>query len=191
MATGISRDDIRAAAVKAFSANGYRGTNLGEVAAELGVTRQAIYYHYPNKHALLFEMFDLFFEDLRTAVKEVGEAEADPTVRFEKMLREHVLRVIGASDLTSIFTREFESLDPDAQKLVRKWRQEYQRSFVTAFEEMVATGGARPLPPGPAVSLVIGAANWTFRWYDPRKMDADDLVALLLGLVRDGYAPRD
>jgi AcrR family transcriptional regulator len=190
MATGISPDQIREAAVKAFSRNGYRGTNLGEVASELGVTRQAIYYHYPNKHALLFEMFHLFFEDLRAAIEEVRDAETEPVVRFEKMLRAHVLRVIASSDLTSIFTREFESLDPDKQKLVRRWRQEYQLSFVTAFEEMVEVGGARPLPPGPTVSLVIGAANWTFRWYDPRRMDADDLVALLLGLVRDGYAPR-
>jgi AcrR family transcriptional regulator len=186
---GLSRDDIRQAAVVAFSAKGYRGTNLQDVASVLGVTRQAIYYYYSNKHALLLEMFEEYFNDLDRAVDEALDGVADPRLRFEAMLRAHVLTVVRTPELSSIFTREYEALEPEARRSVRGQRRAYQQRFVKAFEAMGAVGEARELPASAVVSLMFGAANWTFRWYDHRRheMDPEELADLVMSLFRSGY----
>lgn len=186
----LKRDDILEASVTAFSRKGYRGTNLQDVADVLGVTRQAIYYYYRNKHALLLEMFEQFFDRLDSAVDAATEHAADPAERFENMFRAHVLTVADAPARSSIFTREFEALDPEAQAAIRKRRRRYQQRFVEAFKVMAAQGEARDLPPREAVSLLFGAANWTFRWYEPKRgsLTPDELADLVLDLFRSGYA---
>jgi AcrR family transcriptional regulator len=186
----LSREEILAAAVTAFSQKGYRGTNLQDVAAVLGVTRQAIYYHYRNKHALLHEMFERFFDDLDEAVEAAATAEADPAKRFEQMLRAHVIIVARTPATSSIFTREFEALQPEAQSAVRQRRRGYQARFVEAYTALEEAGEARALPTGETISLMFGAVNWTFRWYDPTrsKISPEALADLVLDLFRSGYA---
>jgi AcrR family transcriptional regulator len=187
---GLSRDDIRQAAVVAFSEKGYRGTNLQDVASVLGVTRQAIYYYYSNKHALLLEMFEEYFSDLDRALDEALEGVEDPRLRFEAMLRAHVLTVARTPELSSIFTREYEALEPEARTSVRQRRRAYQRRFVDGFDTMGASGEAREMPASAVVSLMFGAANWTFRWYDHRRheMSPEELADLVMSLFRSGYA---
>jgi TetR/AcrR family acrAB operon transcriptional repressor len=48
-----TRDAVLEAALKAFSKKGYSGTSLETVAAEAGMTRGAIYWHFKNKFELL------------------------------------------------------------------------------------------------------------------------------------------
>src|SRR5436190_19845692 len=54
----VSRKRILDVARRLFREEGYRGTSLDEVAAELGVTRAAIYHWVPGKEALLCEIHD-------------------------------------------------------------------------------------------------------------------------------------
>lgn len=185
----LRREDILEVAVTAFSQKGYRGTNLEDVASLLGVTRQAIYYYYRNKHALLLEMFEQFFDRLDSAVEDAAGEDVQPSVRFEQMVRAHVLTITESPARSAIFTREFESLEPDAQALIRDRRRGYQQRFLDAYAAMSDSGAARRLPAREVVSLIFGAANWTFRWYDPARssLNPGQLADLLLDLFRAGY----
>jgi AcrR family transcriptional regulator len=47
-----SSDRILSAAENIFARFGYRRASMGQIAEEAGLTRQALYHHYPNKEAL-------------------------------------------------------------------------------------------------------------------------------------------
>jgi AcrR family transcriptional regulator len=51
-----SRDEIIDAARRVLLRNGIAATTLAAVAKEIGVTKAALYYYYPSKDALLFEV---------------------------------------------------------------------------------------------------------------------------------------
>jgi AcrR family transcriptional regulator len=51
-----SRDEILVAARKVLLEKGIAGTTLEAVAKEIGVTKAALYYYYPSKDALFFEL---------------------------------------------------------------------------------------------------------------------------------------
>lgn len=185
---GLTRDDILSAAVTAFSRKGYRGTNLQDVASALGVTRQAIYYHYRNKHAILLAMFEQFFNRLSDVVAQAREQESDPALRFERMLKAHIITVAETPEMSSVFTKEYESLLEDAQAAIRQRRRLYQEMFVGDYEAARKVGRVRDLPAAATVSLLFGAANWTFRWYDEKRtgMSVEELADLALDLFRRG-----
>lgn len=52
------REQILEAAERAFSARGYAGTKVGEIAGELGLTKAAIYHYFESKRALLTTLLD-------------------------------------------------------------------------------------------------------------------------------------
>jgi AcrR family transcriptional regulator len=54
----ITRDRILAVTAEQMAQRGFRGTNLNDVATQLGVTKQALYYHFANNHAILSAIFE-------------------------------------------------------------------------------------------------------------------------------------
>src|SRR5690349_14222822 len=50
------RRDILRAATKLFAEQGYRETNLNQIAVELGFRRQAVYHYFPAKDEILYEL---------------------------------------------------------------------------------------------------------------------------------------
>jgi AcrR family transcriptional regulator len=58
------RQQILDAAGPMFSACGYHGTAMDELAAKVGITATALYRHFPNKYALFVECTDLMVDRL-------------------------------------------------------------------------------------------------------------------------------
>ena len=83
----IDRNMILDAAATVFSERGYRATNLSIVAETLGVTRQALYHHFPHKDAILFYLFDRTMSLFEVRV--LSAKEETPGGTFVAMLREH------------------------------------------------------------------------------------------------------
>ncbi|MFA6508713.1 MAG: helix-turn-helix domain-containing protein, partial [Treponemataceae bacterium] len=52
----MNKDDIISAAFKAWGREGYRKMSLSDVAAELSVTKPALYRHFRDKDVLFTEM---------------------------------------------------------------------------------------------------------------------------------------
>lgn len=80
-----TRAEIRAAALDLFAERGIDATSLREIAERIGVTKAALYYHYASKDALLADLVDPMFVELR----ELGDELAGRTLdaRDEVALR--------------------------------------------------------------------------------------------------------
>ena len=63
------------AALELFTAHGFEGTSLQDIADRLGVTKAAVYYHFRTKDELLLALVQPSFDDLLALV---AEAEARP-----------------------------------------------------------------------------------------------------------------
>jgi AcrR family transcriptional regulator len=172
----VTRALILRLAAEEFGRNGFRGARLDDVAARLGVTRQALYYYYPTKHAILTDLYERFFELLENAL-DAAEAAHSGHGRFDAMLEAHVRTVAEVPELSAIFSQERASLPDDAAAAVRRRRNRYQKRLVAAYRAGVEGGELRgDCPPDVAVSLAVGAANWVFQWYRA----SDDLPPAVL-----------
>lgn len=174
----LSSESILDTAAAAFAQGGYRGTNLDDVAAKLGVTRQAIYYYFPKKQDLLHALYLQHLTALtETASLIVKEAE-DPGERFNLMLRAHIRVVASNPELSAIFAQERGQLTPQQARTVRDLRRRYTNRLLEAYDEAVRNGTFRSdVPSELAVSLLLGAANWVYVWYRPQRAGTPESFA--------------
>ena len=74
-----TKTKISEVALRLFSQNGYPGTSMSDIAAQLGITKPALYKHYGSKReifdSILKRMSDMDYE--RAAEYEMPEAEPD------------------------------------------------------------------------------------------------------------------
>lgn len=55
---GDTRQDILDASLVLFAEQGYDKTSLREIAEQVGVTKAALYYHFPSKEQILLALFE-------------------------------------------------------------------------------------------------------------------------------------
>lgn len=87
-----SREEIVDAARRVMVRDGISATTLDAIAAEVGLTKAALYYYYPSKDALFFEvMFDTVERESRALHDGVARAESGG-----EALRAIVRETVGA-----------------------------------------------------------------------------------------------
>lgn len=65
----MTREDIIQKAFRVWGRELYQRTSLTQLAENLGVTKPALYRHFPNKKALLESMYEWFFDDYAASIK--------------------------------------------------------------------------------------------------------------------------
>lgn len=64
------REQIVAAARDAFTSLGYDGTTIGNIAADLNISKAAIAYYFPTKDTFLDEFLPPFLDELEASARE-------------------------------------------------------------------------------------------------------------------------
>lgn len=188
MSESITRTEILRLAAQEFGRKGFRGARLDDVANRLGVTRQALYYYYPTKTAILADLYERFFERLEAAIDAADAGHAGGG-RFDAMLEAHVRTVAESPELAAIFTQERGALAEDADERIAARRRAYEERLVAAYAEGVRSGELRDdASPAVTVSLAVGAAHWIFRWdRDDDGLSPGDLARVAVDLLGTGY----
>ncbi|SEO57178.1 TetR/AcrR family transcriptional regulator [Trujillonella endophytica] len=104
---------ILAAALTHFQQDGYHGTTVRKIAAEVGLTMPTLYYHYGNKEGLLFALLDIAMDDFwahgHACLEEAG---TDVQKRFENFISSVALHYTHRRDLAMLHD-ESRFLGPD------------------------------------------------------------------------------
>ncbi|MDQ6525236.1 TetR/AcrR family transcriptional regulator [Nocardioides sp. LHD-245] len=183
----LTAQQIMDTTVEFFAANGYLGTKLDDVAERLGVTRQALYYYYKRKHDILFAICDDLLTSLHAAVQDASDVADGPAERLKLMLQAYTSVVAARPTYSAVVTRDFTFLPPKEERLIRHQRRAMTDLFLEAMEDAVAQGVAKKVPPEISVSLMLGAANWVYRWFRPSvAMSADDLAVVAADILLEG-----
>jgi AcrR family transcriptional regulator len=106
---------IRAAAGVVFERAGLEGLTMRAIAREVGVTATALYRHYPNRDAILQEVWRLGYEDLTSRMGEPIDAEG-VTDRILVLLDRYLVWAIGLSEIYELKHR----YDPQDRDLLKR-----------------------------------------------------------------------
>ena len=159
----VSRTAILELSARLFARHGYRATNLGRVAEQLNVTRQALYYHFPTKGHILAALFDEVMSKMEAAV-DSASGDGDGS-RFTSMLRAHISIVVDQTDLVALLLHERPEMSKLDQIDAPARRAAYNARFVSAYTAGVDAGELRPLEPRLTVNLLLASANAITAWF--------------------------
>ena len=152
---------LTSVATKMFSELGYANTYTSEIAKKAGVTRGALYHHFPQKKDLFVAVFDEVMNDLSSRI----------IFDFPRPLKKEDL-------ITSTLSFIDAGIDSVIQNIIftdgptvfgmPQWR-EYDKKHLTKpletlFEQLIDDKVIKPLPIDAIAHIMAGATNESVRW---------------------------
>jgi AcrR family transcriptional regulator len=184
--TRRDRASIVRVAVDVFNKHGYDATSMGMLAAELGVTKSAIYHHVPSKVELLRLALDRALDALFAVLEEPGATTGPAIDRLEHVVRGSVRVLTTHLPFVTLLLRVRGNSDVESAALRR--RREFDRIVTDLVRAAEEEGDVRPdVDPGVTSRLLFGTVNSLTEWYRPgRGLDADALADALVTTTFSG-----
>ena len=160
--TRATEDRILAVALDSFGTKGFDSVSLDDLASELGITKQAILYHWPSKRVLLDAVIDRAALELIIEFDGALSEDGWGWSRVESVVR-RIFRVAMRRPELLGFIREISRIGGDASLRVTSDLEPFVTRATAYFEREMDEGRIRRCDPGlllvSAYSTVLGAAT--------------------------------
>jgi AcrR family transcriptional regulator len=133
-------DRIRTSATALFYEQGYHGTTMRELAADVGITAGSLYNHFATKQDLLFDICMGTMRELLEGARAALAAHDDVEARLRALLEWHVTYHVEHRLEAIVGDTQINALTPENRAPVVGVRDEHERLFVDCIEAGVATG---------------------------------------------------
>lgn len=122
--TSQTREEILATALALFTAQGYDGTSLRQIADRLGFTKAALYYHFPAKEHLAIELTRPWLDAISNLVTLDNEhsraSEEDDDARRIRLLSDYADIFIAHHGVLQFLSQDVAAMrNPDVGKRAR------------------------------------------------------------------------
>jgi AcrR family transcriptional regulator len=167
-ARASSRDAILRVFAEHVARRGYADTSLGDVAAELGLSKGTIVHHFRSKEALLGEVHVAYF-GRRFAEAEFIHAQLDdPVSRLVAMI--YALLAAHRDDRAASLAclRELvRYFDGELNEYIRAQRTAYTQIVVDILRDGVRRDVLHTDDPRMSALQIFGMCNYAWTWYRP------------------------
>ena len=168
--------EILDAAATAFMRQGFAGTSIDRISDEIGSTKGTIYYYYRSKSELFFAVHRRGLLLTEAAIRPPFETTGTARERLHRMAVAHTLLVIDHLPYLRVIAQGLElhllerTNDAERAELeqVNMLRKANEALYIKAIEQGIRAGLFRPVGARLIVKPLLGALNWTSRWYQPR-----------------------
>jgi AcrR family transcriptional regulator len=180
--------EILRGAAAAFRDRGYAATSVRDIARRTGMTPGNLYYYFRNKQEILYFCQDTSLGVLLGEARRVSRADLPADAKVRALVRAQVLLMLdelhGAAGHI-----EFHAIPKGRLRAIIAKRDAYEALVRKTVRQGVRSGLFAPCDPKLASLAILGAVNWTARWYRPGGAWAPERIAdafadqLVRGLV--------
>jgi AcrR family transcriptional regulator len=188
----LTQQAIVAAAAELFARNGFGATSLEDIAARLGVTKGAFYYHVKNKEEILRLIYLTVLTVSEEPLRSIVESELAPLEKLRRAIEHHTAVAADRSPAMTVFYREQPHLSGPFAKEISLRKKAYERYFERIIEEGQAAGLLKPqLDPKIATFGLLGMCNWLSQWYRANgQYSPQQIAAMFVNMAESGlYLP--
>lgn len=184
------RREILGAAARVFRRRGFHDAGMREIAAELEMAVGNLYYYFEDKRELLAYCQMETLEQLLSAADRIRRLEIPAHRKLRRLIGAH-LHSLHEGTPGSLAHLEIESLSDEWRARVIARRDRYEEAFRAVIEKGIRDGEFRRVDSGVAVRTVLGALNWTVRWYRSQgPLDLDQIETEIASLLVEGLEGR-
>ena len=181
------RDELLAAATRLFAERGYAAAGMDEIARAAETSKGGLYFHFPNKQALLAAVIGRAAELLRKRVAAaMAEAGGDPVARSEAALAALFRTLAKHRPLSRVLAAEALAAGPEVRGRIEQIEDEFVVLIAAELRRARDLGLTEPLDPELAAHAWFGMVRACISAWaggriaaPPRQLEAE-LRALLL-----------
>jgi TetR/AcrR family transcriptional regulator, cholesterol catabolism regulator len=157
---------ILEAASRVFRRKGLHATGMRDIAAELGMQVGNLYYYFENRQELLaFCQRDALAGLLQLAAW-ADHTAVPASAKLYLLIKGHVVHVNEGTQ-GSLAHLEVEALESRWRQKIQARRDEYEAAVRRLVADGVADGTFRDVDAKTAALAILGAMNWTVKWFRP------------------------
>lgn len=185
----VSRDLILGAAVSRFLRNGYTRTSLSSIAADVGVTTPALYWHFASKEEIFSAAVEHMLISFVTFVRESVSA-TDPAGRLAQTVAAHVTWQLEQADVASAYAARvgMRALLADTPREHQAMLVGVQREYMEALKSTLADGhrlGVFVCPDeGVVAYAIVTMCEYAHAWFRPDgRLTVAEIAQQIVGLA--------
>src|SRR5262245_21005561 len=171
------RDELLRVSACLFREKGFDGTSIRDISSAAGMRSGSPFYHFKTKQDILVAVMEQGLAEglrrLQDAAATAGSAER----RFVRMVRAQIGTILEeGNDFIPVLLYEWRSLTEANRRRVVALNDRYDALWQGVIHELKRDGH---LPGDPRLIrlLILGAVNWTGRWYRPKGRFSLDEIA--------------
>ena len=182
---GQRRHELLAAAARLFRDQGFDATSTRDIAAAVGMHSGSPFYHFKSKDALLFAVMAAGMHAALARQNQALQADtADtPAQQLRRLIRAHFDTLLGpGNDFVPVMLYELRALNAEQRSALDQLQAGYEAAWTPVLQALHDAGQLRA-PVKLARLLMLGALNWSVKWFDPNKgASLDELSDAALAL---------
>lgn len=183
------REQILEIATRLFQ-KGFRATSLDHVAAELGVTRPALYYYFRSKEELLAAIYERAVGVLMDRAAALFAQGLAPDALLHRLIEVHVRTMLQEQPIVRVYFQEKDSLGELASRSVKAKEVAFTKMMASAIKAGQAKGIFRPGNPELIVNAILGMLIWVYEWYRPERHEEQEIGDVFWQLLAGGLVTR-
>ncbi len=169
--------NIRLAAIKLISRNGYEAMSLRKLAAEAGINASTLYIYYKSKSELLLELILEYLQGLTREWTRCRPKAATADVKLHAFIACHVRYHLEHQNEAMAGNLELRSLGEEDLKQVRKARRVYLNDLQDILEQGVKEGSVSCAEPKLMARTLFNMLTHACVWYQAEgRWGVDDVI---------------
>jgi len=156
--------EILQAASAVFRRRGLHATGMRDIASELGMHAGNLYYYFSNKQELLAFCQENTLAGLVELARDVEDSAESPDRKLRRLIVGHVER-LNETTPGSLAHLEVEALEEPWRGRIQQQRDRYEEMIRRILRQGTRSGQFRPLDVDISTRALLGALNWTVKWY--------------------------
>ncbi len=191
-----NKDRIFKTAISLFSAKGFRGTSIRDIANEMHISLSNIYHHFGNKEGLLVAILEHASKRLVEELRAVSEMDLQPVEKLRRLVETHIRLAGSYTDETKIFFLDEEHLSDEGEEINRQIQRRIYGFYMNVLKEIQEEGRIQSRSIRVLAFNIFGVINWQLRWFradGPLSLDEvkDEMIAFIMNGVLGGTWPQD
>ncbi len=182
------REELISIATRLFAAKGFDATSLRDIASEAGLTKAAVYYHFPGKAQLYEAVVLARHGDTFELVSAALDREQTALGKLMAFMRACATRIDSDRVGWVAHSNLFWSLDRDQRSSAMIGaRDRLEQTLRQIIIDAVDEGSIRPVDPATLGRLLFAALTHLPRWHNPKGPEtAVQVVEKYLDMILDG-----
>jgi len=160
------RLEILRAAGKQFRISGFAETGMREIAAAADLSPANLYNYFQGKHEILFFCQDVSLDRMLAALDKARRLRACAAEKLRLVIVSHLRCVLDEVEGSAAHLLTG-ALPSRLQRSLVVKRDRYEEGVRQVILRGTRTGEFVPCDPALAARAVLGALNWSVRWFHP------------------------
>ena len=190
-----TRNRILEAAEECFTRYGYDSTGVAEICNTAGVSKGALYHHFPSKQAIFVEMFETWMRSFVAEMERIRDSAASVPAALLRMVKMTGLIFQTAAGQLPLFI-EFltkASRDPETWKATIAPYKFFRKFFADLIHRGIEEGTIQEVDPERTAQIIVayGAGLVMQGVFDPEggqwvDIGVQGITLILKGIIKKG-----